>query len=71
MDEKIKSQIVMEDLRGIRVSVSFRLTLTEFEALKQHAEKTGGSLVRKLVTEIEPQFEKVKSAERILKGNAS
>lgn len=69
LDEiKSKSSVSSNQLYKIKVNCTLSLTLEEYEVLCLHAEKTGGTFVKRIVAELEPSFKKVKQAIAILEG---
>jgi hypothetical protein len=59
--------IPTDPLKKMKVRVGFSLSFEQFESLKQHAEKTGGAVIRELVETITPEFDKIKKAINILR----
>ena len=57
--------------KRIKISVTFTLSMEEWEGFVQHAEKTGGALTRKLADVVKPEMQRVRDLVKAFKSGES
>ena len=63
-EEAIEPKIRLDKsvLRRMKITAEISLTVEEWGSFIRHAEKTGGTLIRKIADGVQPMIEKAKKA---------